>query len=77
MNCISIGKTLGRCIIFFSNPFKMKHSHYESDKSGFRCFSYESTCPVLRLIIHSWIFVMKFTLVEKVELTEITESTNR
>ena len=35
MKRISIGKTLGRCI-FFSNPFKMKRSHYESDKSGFR-----------------------------------------
>ena len=32
MNCISIGKTPGRCI--FSNTFK--YSHYESDKSGFR-----------------------------------------
>ena len=63
MKFIFIGKTLGRCSIFFSNPFKMKRSHYESDKSGYRCFSNGSTCP--------------FTLLEKVELTEITESTNR
>ena len=33
MNCISIGKTLGRCIL--SNTFKIKRSHYESDKSAF------------------------------------------
>ena len=36
----------GTMYYIFSNPFKMKHSHYESDKSGFRCFSYESTWGV-------------------------------
>ena len=71
MRCISIGKTLGRCI--FSNTFKRKRQHYESDKSAFR-FNIMSPIGVSIVQIYnlSWIFVLKFTLVEKVELTEIT-----